>query len=149
MQVNPVTKIASELEGRTLCVFCGAGTSLYSGIPLAAHLIQAILDCLGLSNPEKQEFLAVDLPFESVIEILLNTTGHEYLFNVFKCKTPNRNHIFFAELASRGLLRAVVTTNFDTLIENGLSDKGLSYYVHYSDSDLSDVNWDGCKSTLL
>ena len=49
---------------------------------------------------------------------------------------PGKAHMLIAELARRRVLRCVITTNFDDLIERALVDAGLSIQVISNDEDL-------------
>lgn len=75
------------------------------------------------------------------MEVLLEVTGSEHLFSVFRIGAPNRNHVLMARLAAKGILRTIVTTNFDSLLERALEEEGISYTVSYTDAELENVDW--------
>jgi hypothetical protein len=66
------------------------------------------------SNPDQQRFL------------------QEYL-DVYQL---GQAHIAIAELARRGIIRAIITTNFDHYLEKALEQKGLNVQVISTDEDL-------------
>ena len=51
-------------------------------------------------------------------------------------KRPTESHIAIAKLVSQGLLKVIVTINFDHLIESALRDQGISPVVLDSPSDV-------------
>lgn len=55
---------------------------------------------------------------------------------------PNRNHALIAQLAHKGFVSLVVTTNFDQLIEQALTQAGTEPRVYRSDDDFAAFNMD-------
>lgn len=133
--------INNKFKKGSLCVFCGAGISLHSGIPLASTLIKAVLKYLKFNEEEKKSFLRADLPFESVVEMLFETTDLRPLLKIFQNKEPNLNHILFAKLAAAGILRIFITTNFDTLLEDALKNEGVPFRLIYKEGDLEKIEY--------
>lgn len=72
------------------------------------------MDVLYPNNPDQQAFLKEYLD------------GHEL----------GESHRGIAELARRGIIRAIITTNFDHYIEKALEEKGLDVQVISNDDDL-------------
>ena len=138
-----------ELAEGPFCLFCGAGISLYSDVPLAGTLVTAVLDLVGMNDGTKSEFLSVQLPFESVMEVLLQATGLQDLFKVFQGTKPNQDHVLFARLAARGFLSTVVTTNFDTFLEDSLNEQGVPFDLYYRDQELRRISWNSGRVQLL
>lgn len=76
--------------------------------------------------PEASELIdAIDientLPVQCISDLIVSQgAGSSYfpLLELLNATSPNANHFSLVELARRGILKAVVTTNFDTLIEN-------------------------------
>lgn len=58
---------------------------------------------------------------EAIVKII---AGDRYfpVLRLLNSERPNLNHAALAELASRGIVRAIVTTNFDTLIERAFAE---------------------------
>jgi len=149
MKREKLNSLAKSLKEKNITFFCGAGISHYSGIPLANSLVKGILERLSMSNEEKEKFLKTNIPFESVIQTLLNVTKHEKLFKIFECNTPNRNQILFQKLAVKNNLSSVVTTNFDHLIENAFISGNIPYHTYYSDKEIANVNWSSDKIPII
>lgn len=115
-----LAEIATLLSSRRTGVLAGAGVSLHSGVPIVSHLIPALLDSVGMSADQRARFLRVNPPFERTVEALLDGAQVGGFFNVFAARTPTRTHRFIAGLAALGRVVALVTTNFDDLLERAI-----------------------------
>lgn len=112
-------------EGR-VAIFCGAGISIASGIPSAKELQRVLLTKLPASELEITRLVENDLPFEAFMEVLSKATDFEPLLEVFTGKEPNRAHVLLADLATRGLVQTIATTNFDELIERAVGSSSIA-----------------------
>lgn len=114
------------LGSKNLAVFCGAGISKNSGIPLANELKAYILNVLPICAEKREvELIMSAVPFEAFMEIVGWAFPITDLPNVFNAGEPNANHLLIAKLAKLGYIRTIVTTNFDLLIERALEKEGL------------------------
>ncbi len=146
---NIIDTILSELTDsfieKKAIVFCGAGISFNSGLPLANDLINCVLNKIGLSNKEILSIMNSGFPFEAFLEELIGWSDISKIFEIFADGEPNTNHLILANLAKKRYIRTVCTTNFDTLIEKAFESLGLvrskDYVVLYKDSDLKNINW--------
>ncbi len=135
----------NQVDDGQLAIFCGAGISVNSGVPEVlgnGGLIPYLFSAIGLSPVEKDQILAKNLPFESIIETLVNAAPEitqNILFNVFDNShlkaEPNHTHQLMAQMMYEGKVGSIMTTNFDTLIEQALdkiveADPSFSYQVH-------------------
>ena len=127
--MNSMIKIKDDFS-----VFCGAGISFDSKLPIVTELIKKIIE--GISGSIKiSEKLFLDYknnptPFESFMEVVLD--GDDSILDLFKIGEPNSNHFFIASLIKEGVISCVYTTNFDCLIEKALSYKGMVVDKDYS-----------------
>ena len=146
---NIVTEIHRSLCSGELAVFCGAGISRNSGLPLANELKRAII--AGVFEGEDAQkhidaYMNVAIPFEMFIEIIIETglgvkeeSFLDAIADIFGtlAANPNTNHQLIGKLASRGLLKTILTTNFDLLIERALEQEGLiqgqTYTIHHKE----------------
>lgn len=133
-------EIESLLRSGQLAVFCGAGISRSppSNLPLASELTAFMLE--GLLGPKhcisfKAKF--DKLPLELLIEIIARNadTFLPVFAQVLHSAEPNRNHLFLARLIANGHLQAVMTTNFDLLIERALTQQDHVNFEVYSRED--------------
>jgi tetratricopeptide (TPR) repeat protein len=139
-------EVIKALKTKDAAVFCGAGISYNSGLPIVSALLDYLFSKLELTTKEAEEIYNSDLPFESIMEMVLNESGLEEIQNIFTAGNQNANHILLAKLAKRGFLKIIYTTNFDVLIEKALESEGLSsgsdFKVYSSESDFDSICWD-------
>lgn len=82
-----------------------------------------ILECIDVENK---------LPVQCISQLVVSQgAGESYfpLLELLNGTVPNANHFALAELARQGVLKAVVTTNFDTLIETAFRIKAVPLYT--------------------
>lgn len=115
-------EITESVRKRELALFCGAGVSRNSGLPLARELAWSLLERLfgGENDGHAHTIMSSRLPFEALMEVISTHSDISYLLDIFSEGRPNINHILIARLARHGYLNTIVTTNFDTLIERAL-----------------------------
>ncbi|HME54577.1 MAG TPA: tetratricopeptide repeat protein [Candidatus Lokiarchaeia archaeon] len=159
-------------EGRIL-FFVGAGISVLppSCLPSWWQLNHAVLDAIAgeastitnehtepqaLAELVKQRETDGKLPPEFISELITNRIGSSY-FDVLKClegDEPNEVHLWLATLAKTGYLKAIITTNFDTLIERAFERLGVPINVliqpqDYLNAATSGIDTDGEACLLL
>ena len=114
----------SGFKEKEFAVFCGAGISKNSGLPLANELKRYILEKLPIDKKDIEEVMASNFPFEAFIETISENTDISEILEIFQNGEPNTNHILIAKLAKNGYLKTIFTTNFDLLIEKALEKEG-------------------------
>lgn len=123
-KLNTYSKIihhlTTQFQKGQVSVICGAGISYDSGLPLAGGLMNAILDTCGATEQECERINESGLPFEAFMDAVAEHSAIKQLWKIFKQGEPNANHTLLANLMLSGRLQTVVTTNFDTLIEDAL-----------------------------
>jgi tetratricopeptide (TPR) repeat protein len=148
---------ASIDQGQTV-VFCGAGISFDSGLPTVNPFAQYLLEKFNLPLNHMKTIMGPQLdnlgiPFEAFIESLTRNSDTTHLIDIYKAGKPNANHRLLAKLMKAGKYKTMVTTNFDTLIEDALKDegweKGTDYEVIYKEEDFDDIRWDDGKPRLI
>ena len=148
-----LTEIINSIKDRKLAIFCGAGISYNSGLPLANSIIKYILEKTNIPESEIEVILRSNFPFEAFFKILFDITDISKIYNIFDIRTPNRNHVLIAKLAKLGCLKVICTTNFDSLIEEAFILEKLSinehYDVIYKESDFEKITWDDDKIKLI
>ncbi len=130
-------------------IFCGAGISLHSGIPLVSQITESVFESLSVSSEHVNEFKTTNLPFEAFMEVLFTHTDATPLLELFNSKNPGRNHKFFAQLAKSGLVSVFVTTNFDTLIEQAFQEVNVPFQLYYTNEDLKTVDFNDNTVRLI
>ena len=132
-----------------LVIFCGAGVSMVEPTCLPSWWQMNEQVVLALSSqivPFSGEKMAADFakqintrrnnkrfPPEFQAEIISKHYGSSY-FKVLKCldgNEPNVVHLGIAELARSGYVRAIITSNFDRLLEIAFKNLEVPLKVHY------------------
>lgn len=145
--------VVGKLKLNGGAVFCGAGISFHSGLPLANEMVSAILQKLGLNEAETIAILNSEFPFEAFMETIQLEKNIDIVLDVFKEGQPNTTHRFIAQLIKHGFITTVVTTNFDLLIEKSLAELGLfegrDYDKYSSENDFGKVDWNNKRIKLI
>lgn len=135
----------SGFKKKEFAIFCGAGISKSSGLPLANELKQCILEKLPIDKKDMDEIMNSILPFEAFIETLSENTDISRILDIFEDGMPNTNHIVIARLAKNGHLKLIFTTNFDLLIEKALEEEGLKrdkdFEVYYDEEQFLKIDF--------
>jgi tetratricopeptide (TPR) repeat protein len=148
-----LSDLKKSIKTKETVVFCGAGISFNSGLPLANDLVWYVLEKLGLSEEETETIINSNLPFEAFIETLRGNSEVKIIYNIFDLGKPNTNHILLAKLAKAKYIKTICTTNFDLLIEKAFESEGLirkkDFHVFYKEDDLDNIDWDDNKVRLI
>lgn len=128
------------LEEGELAIFCGAGVSIHSGIPAAWSIISSLLQAMRVGSDDSKAVIESDIPFELLMEIFDNNSDISPLFKMFQLGRPNANHHLIANLARLGLVKTIVTTNFDPHIENALAAEGVYCRVLSEESEFGEID---------
>lgn len=134
------------LENRNLLIFAGAGISklqpslLPDWYGFNRMLLEAAKETVlrGLSHLGQgtatalQQLVIEKIPVEAFSDLIVRSfasDGYFSLLDILDSDQTNLNHRALAELAKRGILRVIVTTNFDTLIERAFKEAQLPLQV--------------------
>lgn len=137
------------ISGQHLAILCGAGISITppSSLPSWWMLNSIILEeiCSAAQKYLPTDFIddlnsleINNIPVQSLSDEIVNIiAGHNYfpILRFLDSACTNPNHKALASLAKSGSLRAIISTNFDTLIERAFRENGipLKTYVHMED----------------
>ncbi|UYP48210.1 Photosystem I assembly protein Ycf3 [Candidatus Lokiarchaeum ossiferum] len=135
--------------------FIGAGISMIppSCLPSWWQINHIILDALESEAssliPQETNIVKLikkreedgKLPPEYVAEIITNRIGDSYfeVLQGLEGESPNEAHLWLAVLAKAGLLPAIITTNFDTLVERAFDAVGVPLEVIVDPNEYLDV----------
>lgn len=134
MKNDIIPFLLNSLEANSLIIFCGAGVSFNSGIMTVHPMIQYLLRFLSAEQDDITAYLTgtdgnfrLPIPFEAIIESLkTNLTfknSSQSFIEVFAKLfdgNENINHRLMAQLLENKKVLSIVTTNFDTCIEQAL-----------------------------
>ncbi|WP_167611747.1 tetratricopeptide repeat protein [Maribellus sediminis] len=141
-----ILEISEKIKKRETAIFCGAGISYNSGLPLVNDLIKYVLNSFDVEDADSNKILNSDLPFESFIQTLADEVNIEKILDIFAKGSPNINHKLIAGLIQKGLVKTILTTNFDTLIEKSLNIlgliKGVNFQVYSSENEFEKIDWE-------
>jgi hypothetical protein len=132
--------------------FLGSGVSRYAGVPTGGEVFWR-----AVGELYRLETASGETPDQKALSQWLTDTGREqvgysdvleliapdaasrrdYLAKHFEGVQPGPTHERLADLASRGLVKVLVTTNFDRLLERALQARGIEPVVVTSESDLT------------
>lgn len=141
-----INELIQLIKKKKLAIFCGAGICLNppSNLPTARQMRKAILSYLniGESLPDEvqtllEEGIYVDqrsvgdneeysdltryYPFEAFIQSINgNAPILETLQRIYTEGEPNKNHLLLANLLMKGYVKEIMTTNFDTKLEDAM-----------------------------
>lgn len=97
--------IAKSISGKNISIFCGAGISFNSGLPLATDLVKNILAALDIKEADASIILNSNIPFEFFIETIRNEVSVDEILEIFSNGEPNTNHELIAELVKAGFIK--------------------------------------------
>jgi hypothetical protein len=156
MPLDPIVSLSvalAEAPG-TCAFFLGSGVSRDANVPTGWEILRHGLQRLyqletsseaPVDDDRLDSWLAKtgkqDITYAQLLELLAPdlATRREYLAGFFEGSQPGMSHERLADLASRGLARVFVTTNFDRLLEHALQARGIEPVVVASDADLHDA----------
>jgi NAD-dependent SIR2 family protein deacetylase len=147
-----INTLSGLIKDRKLAVFCGAGISYHSGLPLSNPLLQQLFAQIGLNEKEARTIFDAKLPFEGIAGVVAEATGSLGFTDGYQKGSPNTNHRLIAELANQGYLHLIVTTNFDTLIEQALEETGVPserYQVFADEKEFIRIDWNTDKIIVV
>ncbi|QNU67681.1 tetratricopeptide repeat protein [Ruminiclostridium herbifermentans] len=152
--------LKKAIEEKNLIIVAGAGISAAppSNLPSWWEFNKLIVDeiksqtirLLPESDPLVKPIEIGDmLPVECVSDFFVNSiAGESYfpLLTLLNSAQPNFNHRSIVELAKRGIVSSIVTTNFDTLIEKAFRDAVVPLNIIVTEDDYNEcMNKTGCK----
>lgn|GEM_PF-4954414 len=141
--------LAKTLLGRRRAWWLGAGASFAGGVPTVHPLRARILRGLGLDREDVALLEEKAIPFEGLFEALLRGSDCAALLQVYRSTQPVLAHLLLARLAEHGLVRTVVTTNFDTLVEDAFADRGVQFDLYSTDEALASIDWSGDRIRVV
>lgn len=145
MSAQPKRPIAATVESlvrlleRRPIVWVGAGLSMAAGYPSTWSLVQTMAK-------EADDPIDTSQDFTRVVDAFIASAGRGALANLLHSefatvRQPASVHRDIARLAGRGKLAAVVTSNYDDLIEDALKAEGVTHLVQTME-DNADVGPD-------
>jgi len=156
--MNSLIRLAANaLPGeKKYVLFAGAGVSKDAGIPTAWDLMLETAKYIYLNaHPDQDErevtskeiedwFVDSEyakMEYAEIVGGIYATPSEQQGFfeKILGKHEPGNAHRIIAEMARRGILRAIITTNFDPCLENALEETGQEVQVIASDDALENT----------
>lgn len=161
LTLDPRVTLATSLATQkgTYALLLGSGVSTGAGIPTGWGVVEALVRRVAAAEGDTLESSADwegwwaqhhdgDLGYSSLLAQLASTAParRALLAGFFEPtpenleqeqKVPGPAHKAIAALVARGVIRVVVTTNFDRLLEHALAAEGVMAQVISTDSDVA------------
>ncbi|MFX1533120.1 MAG: SIR2 family protein [Promethearchaeota archaeon] len=150
------SKILDFIRQRKATFFIGNGVSVIppSCLPSWWQINHITLDSLANESyslvPEVKQLTSLikkreedgNLPPEFVAEVITNRMGSSYfdVLQVLEGDVLNQVHLWLATLGKADMISAIVTTNFDTLIERAFEIVGVPLRVFVDPQDYETIN---------
>ena len=154
-----VKRIIASIEKKDVIILCGSGISMNSGVPTVVPFTRYVLDKLEVPEQDQKYILGSELkdlciPFEALMEDIQENSDSSQIKQIYEMGEPNTNHCLLAKLMRLGLVKNIITTNFDKLIEKSLMQEcgwqpGREYELYYAEEQLSKIEWDSEKPKLV
>ncbi|WP_288882966.1 tetratricopeptide repeat protein [Pedobacter panaciterrae] len=150
---SSLKSILDQLTNQKISIFCGAGISYNSGLPVVYNFLEAIFNKFELSDEEKSIIHNTEFPFEAFIEMLQEECETDELLKIFKDGRYNTNHLLIAHLIKNNVAKNIITTNFDEQIEKACLVLDLKESVHYNvyrvEHEFKDIDWKSDLPNLI
>lgn len=154
MALDPIVSLAvaiAEAPG-SCALFLGSGVSVDAGVPTGwdiyidgLHRLRRLEtgqdDDLDADSLEKwlESTGRKDLGYSGLLDLITPDAAirRAYLAGYFEQLAPAKTHQRIADLVARGLVKVIVTTNFDRLLEQALTARGVEPVVVSDDATLA------------
>ncbi len=152
MAIDPILPLSISIaEGKgTYALFLGSGISYAAGVPTGTKLLELTKEKLymmdkaleKIDNTEDfQKWLELkeikDIDYSELLGMFPSEEDRRiFLEQFFMDVEPTESHVNIAKMVEKGLIRVIITTNFDRLMEDALNDRKIDYDVVDCSHDL-------------
>ena len=127
-----VSQIKKSIKENSLILFVGAGISANSNLPTWGELIQSFKKELDLPNDDSNDYLRVAQYYYDTFGKNQYTKKIEEVFSSKGTSKPNELHTLIEKIAPKH----IITTNYDSLLEDQFESGLLKYNVVAEDKDI-------------
>ena len=131
-----VSQIKKSINENSLILFVGAGISANSNLPTWGELIQSFKKELDLPAGDSDDYLRVAQYYYDTFGKNQYTKKIEEVFFSKGTSKPNELHTLIEKIAPKH----IITTNYDSLLENQFENGLLKYNVVAEDKDIPYTN---------
>ncbi|MBE7885120.1 SIR2 family protein [Streptococcus salivarius] len=127
-----VSQIKKSIKENSLILFVGAGISANSNLPTWGELIQSFKKELDLPDGDSDDYLRVAQYYYDTFGKNQYTKKIEEVFSSKGTSKPNGLHTLIEKIAPKH----IITTNYDSLLEDQFESGLLKYNVVAEDKDI-------------
>lgn len=127
-----VSQIKKSIKENSLILFVGAGISANSNLPTWGELIQSFKKELDLPEDDLNDYLRVAQYYYDTFGKNQYTKKIEEVFSSKGTSKPNELHTLIEKIAPKH----IITTNYDSLLEDQFESGLLKYNVVAEDKDI-------------
>ena len=127
-----VSQIKRSIKENSLILFVGAGISANSNLPTWGELIQSFKKELDLPDDDSNDYLRVAQYYYDTFGKNQYTKKIEEVFSSKGTSKPNGLHTLIEKIAPKH----IITTNYDSLLEDQFESGLLKYNVVAEDKDI-------------
>ena len=127
-----VSQIKKSIKENSLILFVGAGISANSNLPTWGELIQSFKEELNLPDDNSDDYPRVAQYYYDTFGKNRYTTKIEEVFSSKGISKPNELHTLIEKIAPEH----IITTNYDSLLEDQFESGLLKYNVVAEDKDI-------------
>ena len=128
------SQLINAINDDSLILFVGSGVSINSGLPTWGELIGAFSDELKISeeSSDSKDYVRIAQYYYDTFGKNQYMRKIEEVFSIKGSTVPNRLHELIEKLSPKH----IITTNYDTLLEQQFENGLLKYNVVASDKDI-------------
>lgn len=127
-----ITQLKNSIKENSLVLFVGAGISANSNLPTWGELIQSFKKELDLPDGDSDDYLRVAQYYYDTFGKNQYTKKIEEVFFSKGTSKPNELHTLIEKIAPKH----IITTNYDSLLEDQFENGLLKYNVVAEDKDI-------------
>src|SRR5277367_213887 len=133
--------VLENIKNKETVVFVGSGFSRAAGLPSSTSIASSLARKIQASGKEAREVWSQLDKASELFEIVFGrarlVSDVQSILRTAPQDTPSASHQLLASLVKHGFVRTIVTTNYDTLIEDACALQGAPITVVAHESQLS------------
>ncbi|MEE8525438.1 MAG: SIR2 family protein, partial [Thermoanaerobaculia bacterium] len=146
-RLDATPDVLRKTLGRRPVLWVGAGVSVAAGLPSTRDLVAAMI-------ADADDPIDASLPFEKVADAYVDSLGEGALANLLQRQIAASPplpelHRAIARAAAEDAFAAIVTTNYDDLLERALGDAGVRLVVQSLEDNATVTDPDGLRLVKL
>lgn len=142
----------NSLMGKDYVLFVGSAVSMWGdhGMPPGQSITNAVIsDLMGEIPPERQDRRDIirkwigNVPFEVILGKCNDQNAlREWIYEMCRNTKPNEMHKYIVQYALKSETKFIITTNYDTCLEEYMEEAGINYRVIWNEADVPEITED-------